>query len=286
MGDYMDEIDEEDLNAFLEATKIIANNTKPVAGEHEKTVKDEKEAEEIATVKINKEEIKHEAEKEKENDTKEEEEDESEEEEEEHESEEEEEDHESEEDMDEHESKKEKKRVNIASILSQYNQLNTVEPQVTEKIKTKESKKTSFDVTSILAKHGQLNMVKIRKVVSKEETTTKEEIKEHKTDENKSTTSEPWEKDHSSEKEERVEIKKEQLPSLQLPEKQNNQSLKEEEELSLEEEEPILKKDEPVLKEEEPSVEETPMEEEQDMKLKEEKILEDLMDPQEDRYGS
>merc|ERR1712129_320304 len=44
--DYMDEIDEEDLNAFLEATKIIANNTKPVAGEHEKTVKDEKEAEE------------------------------------------------------------------------------------------------------------------------------------------------------------------------------------------------------------------------------------------------
>merc|ERR1712129_377293 len=79
--DYMDEIDEEDLNAFLEATKIIANNTKPVAGEHEKTVKDEKEAEEIATVKINKEEIKHEAEKEEENDTKEEEEDESEEEE-------------------------------------------------------------------------------------------------------------------------------------------------------------------------------------------------------------
>merc|ERR1712129_254454 len=173
--DYMDEIDEEDLDAFLEATKIIANNTKPVAGEHEKTVKDEKEAEEIATVKINKEEIKHEA-KEEENDTKEEEEDESEEDEEEHESEEEEEEHESEEDkdgheseenMDDHESGKEEKRVNIASILSQYNQLNMVKPQVTEKIKTKESKKTSFDVTSILAKYGQLNMVKIRKVVSK-----------------------------------------------------------------------------------------------------------------------
>merc|ERR1712129_620593 len=148
MGDYMDEIDEEDLNAFLEATKIIANNTKPVAGEHEKTVKDEKEAEEIATVKINKEEIKHEAEKEEENYTKEEEEDESEEDKD---------GHESEENMVDHESEKEEKRVNIASILSQYNQLNMVKPQVTKKIKTKESKKTSFDVTSILAKYGQLN---------------------------------------------------------------------------------------------------------------------------------
>merc|ERR1712129_136468 len=217
-GALMEEVDEEDLNAFLEATKIIASNTKPVAREQEKTVKDEKEAEEIVTVKLNKEAIKHKAEKEG-NYTKEEEEDESEEEEEEHESEEEEEEHESEEDKDEHESEesedeheseekspkeegkieepveKEEKSVNIASILSQYNQLNTVKPQVTEKIQTKESKKTSFDVSSILAKYGQLNMVKIRKVVRTEETTIKEEIKEHKTDESKSTKSEPGEED-------------------------------------------------------------------------------------------
>merc|ERR1712129_455858 len=156
----------EDLNAFLEATKIIASNTKPVAREQEKTVKDEKEAEEIVTVKLNKEAIKHKAEKE-ENYTKEEEEDESEEDKDEHESEENKDEHESEENEDEHESEKkapkeegkieepvekEEKSVNIASILSQYNQLNTVKPQVTEKIQTKESKKTSFDVSSILAK--------------------------------------------------------------------------------------------------------------------------------------
>merc|ERR1712204_56893 len=38
--DYMDEIDEEDLNAFLEATKLIANNVQPILEKEEETISD------------------------------------------------------------------------------------------------------------------------------------------------------------------------------------------------------------------------------------------------------
>merc|ERR1712129_150218 len=64
------------------------------------------------------------------------------------------------------------KNINVETILSQYDQLDTVKLETDDKKGDKEEDKkvssSNLDITSILAKYGQLNMIKIQKVEPQE----------------------------------------------------------------------------------------------------------------------
>merc|ERR1712129_516511 len=64
------------------------------------------------------------------------------------------------------------KNINVETLLSQYDQLDTVILETDDKKGDKEEDKkvssSDLDITSILAKYGQLNMIKIQKVEPQE----------------------------------------------------------------------------------------------------------------------
>merc|ERR1712129_560309 len=69
------------------------------------------------------------------------------------------------------------KNINVKTLLSQYDQLDTVKLETDDKKGDEEEDKkvssSDLDITSILAKYGQLNMIKIRKVEPPQETENK-----------------------------------------------------------------------------------------------------------------
>merc|ERR1712129_465362 len=64
------------------------------------------------------------------------------------------------------------KNINVKTLLSQYDQLDTVKLETDDKKGDEEEDKkvssSDLDITSILAKYGQLNMIKIQKVEPQE----------------------------------------------------------------------------------------------------------------------
>merc|ERR1712129_174504 len=64
------------------------------------------------------------------------------------------------------------KNINVETLLSQYDQLDTVKLETDDKKDDEEGDKkvpsSDLDITSILAKYGQLNMIKIQKVETQE----------------------------------------------------------------------------------------------------------------------
>merc|ERR1719319_1950798 len=161
--DYMDEIDEEDLNAFLEATKLIANNVQPVLEKKEETISDgdtENEPEtKVEETKSGEEDdeleydeivdsSQREEVKEKNEILA------------------------LEESVEVSRKEDEGKNINVETLLSQYDQLDTVILETDDKKGDKEEDKkvssSDLDITSILAKYGQLNMIKIQKVEPQE----------------------------------------------------------------------------------------------------------------------
>merc|ERR1719319_1735639 len=161
--DYMDEIDEEDLNAFLEATKLIANNVQPVLEKKEETISDgdtENEPEtKVEETKSGEEDDELEydeiVDSSQREDVKEK--------------------NEIlalEESVEVSRKEDEGKNINVETLLSQYDQLDTVILETDDKKGDKEEDKkvssSDLDITSILAKYGQLNMIKIQKVEPQE----------------------------------------------------------------------------------------------------------------------
>merc|ERR1719319_1056613 len=161
--DYMDEIDEEDLNAFLEATKLIANNVQPVLEKKEETISDgdtENEPEtKVEETKSGEEDDELEYDEIVDSSQREEVKDKNE-------------ILALEERVEVSRKEDEGKNINVKTLLSQYDQLDTVILETDDKKGDKEEDKkvssSDLDITSILAKYGQLNMIKIQKVEPQE----------------------------------------------------------------------------------------------------------------------